>query len=428
MKKISILLLMGSLLWTSHSKGQVILQALDAPDTQPPFHLPNGVTLKNYTHFVASIYDNDYLPYTLPTAPADWTSYDAGGGTDPLIDVQGKITTQGTEILIPIETTGTGTIPAGRFTTQVPASKTEDGQARTLELSWNDTPFTNDTYYITATLKSLVGDLNVKKLDVNRGVGNDYKGVELATFNINTPSTITVRATAGVPDKMFGIRTNGKLEHQFIYVPIITATGKVWLNNNLGADYANVNSSHFGPMRQAGYYDLLNGVLTEEAIRTDFRAYGSLFLYNRNDGGELVDWKNKVNGTWVHSKNRSYDVFTRRNLTPCPNGFRLPTYAELDAETRKGSGVSSFELWMASGLRLSAAGSLEINRNPRTSTAYVNQIYNPGYIAYYWGNSSNLSMTILPPDVYVRDNSWGYLVMPAIFIWDHPGPVRCIAD
>jgi hypothetical protein len=52
--------------------------------------------------------------------------------------------------------------------------------------------------------------------------------------------------------------------------------GKVWLNNNLGADYSNVSSSSFSPGTQATVYN-------------DYHAYGSLFQWGRPaDGHELI--------------------------------------------------------------------------------------------------------------------------------------------
>lgn len=36
------------------------------------------------------------------------------------------------------------------------------------------------------------------------------------------------------------------------YLPIKGPDGKTWLSNNLGADYANLNSPHFSPATQAG--------------------------------------------------------------------------------------------------------------------------------------------------------------------------------
>ncbi|MFU2095096.1 hypothetical protein ACLQ88_10935, partial [Ornithobacterium rhinotracheale] len=47
--------------------------------------------------------------------------------------------------------------------------------------------------------------------------------------------TVNVEAISGIPDKKFGVETNGKLEHQFVYIPITGPDGRTWLNNNLGA-------------------------------------------------------------------------------------------------------------------------------------------------------------------------------------------------
>ncbi|MGV4545525.1 hypothetical protein, partial [Ornithobacterium rhinotracheale] len=101
--------------------------------------------------------------------------------------------------------------------------------------------------------------------------------------------TVNVEAISGIPDKKFGVETNGKLEHQFVYIPITGPDGRTWLNNNLGADYANVNSRHFNPTQQA-------------TSKTDYKAYGSLFQWGREaNGHELVDWTSSTSGRVVHS-------------------------------------------------------------------------------------------------------------------------------
>ncbi|MGV4450000.1 hypothetical protein, partial [Ornithobacterium rhinotracheale] len=98
--------------------------------------------------------------------------------------------------------------------------------------------------------------------------GDSY---DIATFNVDingSRATVVLKGIGGIPDKKFGVKTNGKLEHQFVYIPITGPDGRTWLNNNLGADYANVNSPHFNPTQQA-------------TSKTDYKAYGSLFQWGR---------------------------------------------------------------------------------------------------------------------------------------------------
>ncbi|XHT58856.1 hypothetical protein RAO09_03360, partial [Ornithobacterium rhinotracheale] len=60
---------------------------------------------------------------------------------------------------------------------------------------------------------------------------------------------VVLKGIGGIPDKNFSVKTNGKYEHRFIYVPVKGRDGKLWLNNNLGANYANVDHPAFNQCR-----------------------------------------------------------------------------------------------------------------------------------------------------------------------------------
>ena len=98
----------------------------------------------------------------------------------------------------------------------------------------------------------------MKKLDVNAGIGNDHLGVLLGYFyypynSLGKVSTYQVRDIPGIPDKRFGQYDTGdaiSYEHQFLYLPVTAEDGNIWLNNDLGADYANLNSSNFNLAQQ----------------------------------------------------------------------------------------------------------------------------------------------------------------------------------
>ncbi len=87
-------------------------------------------------------------------------------------------------------------------------------------------------------------------------------------------------------DRSFFKKTNGVFEHRFVYLAVENnTTGRTWLNNNLGADYANVDSSAYNASQQATAYN-------------DHLAYGSLFQWGREaDGHELMNWVTDQNGT-----------------------------------------------------------------------------------------------------------------------------------
>jgi hypothetical protein len=93
------------------------------------FVIPSTITLaQNQRYFIASVNDNDYLPYSPPTATASTDALGADGTTETLVDVQGTLTTTGITVRIPVTVTGAGgTLPAFSQTINVPASLTEDG-------------------------------------------------------------------------------------------------------------------------------------------------------------------------------------------------------------------------------------------------------------------------------------------------------------
>ncbi|MGV4517675.1 FISUMP domain-containing protein, partial [Ornithobacterium rhinotracheale] len=243
--------------------------------------------------------------------------------------------------------------------------------------------------------------------------GDSY---DIATFNVDingSRATVVLKGIGGIPDKKFGVETNGKLEHQFIYIPITGPDGRTWLNNNLGAEYARVGSQYFNPVQQA-------------TSKTDWKAYGSLFQWGREaNGHELVDWTSSTSGRVVHS-NLSWSSDMSSSLTtyhdPCPNGYHTPTEQELRnlhntivGKSLSGTNSSnSDKMWSERQLNLPAAG----------YRGYTNgsQFYNAGSSGYYWssaqrGSSYAWGLHFYSSDSYMRNilRSCGQ-------------PVRCLKD
>ncbi len=139
-----------------------------------------------------------------------------------------------------------------------------------------------------AQLKAITPALN--------GINDDYQDIYrsyIASTDINISSPATVDEVQSmiyevndlnlpehaILDRSFFKKTNGIFEHRFVYLPVTNSTtGRTWLNNNLGADYANVDSSDYNPSQQATALD-------------DYKASGSSFQWGRKaDGHELMDW------------------------------------------------------------------------------------------------------------------------------------------
>jgi len=362
--------------------------------------IPATITLgTSQAYFVASVYDQDYLPYTAPTSSATTATQAGDGTTETLVDYQGSITTTGVTVNIPATATGDGTLPAYSTTMTIPASLTSDGISRQLNLSWTSQSYTSSTTYITATIKAVGGTLNAIQLDINAGIGSDHLGYLLGTFtypydNAGNTTTYQVRDIPGIPDKKFVQYDSGNTssyEHNFLYLPVTGEDGNIWLSNNLGADYANLSSSSFSLTGQATAYD-------------DYHAYGSLFQWGRDsDGHELITWTSTTTGTakygttsttsstdtpshalfitsgddWRSSKNDSLWQGVSGTNNPCPDGFRLPTNDEITALFTV-AGISNYTTAASSKLRFSVPGL----RNNSNGT-----LYNAGSYGYCWSSS-----------------------------------------
>lgn len=288
-------------------------EAIATAVTEAAPEIPQYVTLGNGERSFVSIYDTDFLPYNGPTtATAQLTSegvdgvYDGwywGGGTTTTPagvstwdGFQGKITTTGVEVYIPITVDpaiGSQTVTLPNFPgIEIPVSSTytEDGNGRNIKLSWSPQTIDINTTFIRATISAVDNDLLIKRLDFNSGIGQDYEGILLGTFNYTntqggtTQSSFKVKATPGIPGR------NQNYGNMSVYVPVKDPlTGKIWLNNNLGAVYTTpqiyntVTSSwdpnpNFDPGQQAKEH-------------WDNKAFGSLFQFGRpHDGHEQVAW------------------------------------------------------------------------------------------------------------------------------------------
>jgi uncharacterized protein (TIGR02145 family) len=380
----------------------------------PVVALPANITLSSISpYFIASVFDVDYTPYSAPTSTATLaTAVAAGGGNEPTtVNVQGTLTTTGVTISIPYTVTGSSvSLPAFSQTITIPAAYTEDGISRDVTFSYSAATLAVGTGMITATLKSVGGTLNAKKLDIQTGIGNDNLGWLLGQFTFSTNSsggtgTFQVRDIAGIPDKNIA-----DINHVMLYLPVTAEDGKVWLNNNLGADYSNTAKSSFNLAQQA----------TSEL---DFRAYGSIFQWGRKpDGHELINWSSSTAGnpvygfTTTRNDNPTDNLFIQSDVpvnffdwrinadislwsteasanNPCPVGFRVPSIAELNTlavamglpATYTGSPTNTTQAWN-SLMRFTVPGARNYNQNVMSATGstgvtgqyYSSTSYNDG--------------------------------------------------
>lgn len=356
-----------------------ILPAPAPPATLPSF--PAGLELGDSGYYIASIYDDNYLPYNGNFGPAKFGVFNPDGhdATNPspsypsenvVIDVQGRLDHTGIEVGIPIKSaTGTSiTIPAFSVYSKVAAGLTQNNIETEIELhipaqTFNfGSLFATDRRYVKAILraKDPHKPLLVKKLDMNIGNGADYRGVPLAEFKYFSDNsranvkTFYFNAVTGIPDLNFNNSQDalsgmysGQFMHRFIYVPAYGLDGKVWLSNNLGAAYANLDDYlNFNPGKQA-------------ESPTDHKAYGSLFQWGRlyapdNQGllgHELVNWTSTSTGQpKIPSLSWFTNIGNRMNshVEYCPVGFKTPStddwkaYANALVNDTSGSTVTGY--------------------------------------------------------------------------------------
>ena len=290
--------------------GEAVTRAV----TEAAPEIPQYVTLGNGERSFVSVYDTDYMPYNGPTTTnAQLTSqgvdgvsdywYWGGGTTTPAGSFQshgfqGKITTSGVQVYIPITVDpaiGTQTVTLSSFSgIEIPVSNTytQDGNGRNIKLSWYSQTIDINTTFIRARISAVDNDLLIKMLDFNSGIGQDYEGILLGTFNYantqggTTKASFKVKATPGIPG-----RDNRNYSNNWsIYVPVKDPlTGKIWLNNNLGAEYTQLERYNTGTNSWEPNPNFDPG---QQAIdHWDTNAFGYLFQFGRpHDGHERVTW------------------------------------------------------------------------------------------------------------------------------------------
>ena len=343
-------------------------EAVATAVTEAAPEIPQYVTLGNGERSFVSIYDTDFLPYNGPTTTtAQLTSegvdgvqdygYWGGGTTTPAgvftgDGFQGKITTTGVEVYIPITVDpaiGTQTVTLPNFPgIEIPVSKTytEDNNGRNIKLSWSSQSIDINTTFIRAKISAVDNDLFIKRLDFNSGIGQDYEGILLGTFNYTntqggtTQSSFKVKATPGIPGRNINNYWGGDWA---IYVPVKDPlTGKIWLNNNLGAVYTKqqiyntgTNSwdpnPNFDPGQQATYH-------------WDDKAFGSLYQFGRTgDGHQLVTWAG-ASHTYVNNT-QNYQSYWSSNYPSGPAGYTANTIIPPSVTYSSGPNKYQFTMW-----------------------------------------------------------------------------------
>ena len=155
---------------------------------------------------------------------------------------------------------------------------------------------------------------------------------------------------------------------------VISPSGKIWMDRNLGATQvatSTTDADSYGDLYQWGRntdgHEKRNSTVVAGPVSSG--SEGSDFITN---GTTLRDWLSTQDDTrWNGATKGTHD--------PCPNGYRVPTEAEFNAErllfpTNTGAGA------YASVLKLTLTGRRDYN------TSNLDHV---GNFAYYWTSTVN---------------------------------------
>ena len=390
---LSMFMILSTGLYANTVNMAPIISYLLSDTTQvdlKPAPLPANITIDNAVlqKVIASVFDD--TPYS------------------PAIDIQGVIDSGGLTVSVPYTVVNDPVIlPAYSTLVTLDALVTEDDEAGIVAtFSWTeqeDLPVGSGFFIATITIDDSAGNAdgiyNAKQLDIQ----DDSAGLVATTFPYATDSTggtgtLTLNIMPGIADRMFGLPDNNgdDATHEFLYLSVTnTTTGKTWLSNNLGANYANMNSPVFDIMQQA-------------TASNDHNAYGSLFQWGRKaDGHEFITWTNgttgvgtngttatnsddPINALFIVEGGYPYDWRVYQDSTlwvsessinnVCPVGYRVPTGGELDSE--RGS-------WKSNNSGGALTGTLSIPVPGRRYSGGPNggKLTYVGERGHYWGST-----------------------------------------
>lgn len=321
-----------------------------------PISLPN-IEIGNSMYWFSSIYDDDYLSnatstptLAIPTAPASLAVQAAdgvasGGTHEPILNVQGKIPAKANalKVAIPINIIVDGILPEFSTSMRIPAIYTKNNQSGIVTLSWEKITAKKTNYfektqsYLTAKIYAENEEIELKQLDLIAGLGADHMGIFMGSFKYPRTKTESegpkanwtghydLHLISGIPDKHFNKLTNlspegAKYRHRFIYAPLFVPKsldeGMTFLNNNLGANYANIYHEKFNTNQLP-------------ISSSDYHAFGSAGQWGRIfDGHELINWTDHT--TYNHPYNLG--MYPNSNLTQfydnCPTNWKTPNKNE----------------------------------------------------------------------------------------------------
>ena len=189
-----------------------------------------------------------------------------------------------------------------------------------------------------------------------------------------------------------GFRAVLIVQNGLLYDIVKTPTGRYWLDRNLGASRVAQSSTD-----AQAYGDLYQwGRTTDGHEKRNSSTITSGAVASGNEGSNFV----RVTGNWLSTQDDTrWNGAIKGVHDPCPNGFRVPTEAEFEAERLQFSSNNSAGAF-ASILKLPVAGSRNFSTaNIDGAGSYVYywtstpNTANPTYINYFFITSTNITST-----------------------------------
>lgn len=183
-------------------------------------------------------------------------------------------------------------------------------------------------------------------------------------------------------------------------------TGKTWMDRNIGASQAATSSKDaaaYGDLyqwgRRADGHQCRNSAITSTLSSTD-QPSNSNFILSPKLSRDSEDWRTP------HNDNLWQGVNGINN--PCPTGYRLPTYIELDAERSSWSQNNSTGAF-GSPLKLPMAGWRD-NNDGSLGWVGFNGIYWSSSVYDYLTLSWDLHFSIGDASMLENDRAYGHSV------------------
>lgn len=310
-------------------KLSVAIKTSDAKPTTESNILLSQVSMKHFLILFSAILSMVNLDLSAQTTYL-WST----GATTPTLDVSPTITTT---YYVTITHNGMDYMDSVTIVVNQPSSSEEDVTA-TYTYTWdaNGQTYTTSGTYVDTTLNA-VGCDSIVTLNLTI--------IEPLQYDLTQSATVVCEGEEVVLGVSFGpqypagyVHCNANNKTQVVDVTNPN-TGKTWMDRNLGASRAATSSSDaesYGSLFQWGRfadghqcvhrYDN-DGVTTSgntalnATSATDTPPHGDFIL--RNTGN--FDWRTTTNNNLWQGVNGINN--------PCPEGYRLPTYAELIAES-----------------------------------------------------------------------------------------------